>query len=168
MKMWRSLFCFCTLACCVLGARAQVNLAADALLYSTDEGLSIPPDSVSRFTIKDIIVTGNKRTKTFVVLRELPFKADESYPLNELVDKFAKTKEQLMNTGLFRSVVVSLKSLRGNDVYVAIELKERWYIYPIPLVKTVDRNINDWVVTQKMSMSRINYGLKLTHKNLTG
>ena len=166
--MWRSLFCLCTLACCVLGVRAQVNLAADALLYSTDEGLSIPPDSVSRFTIKDILVTGNKRTKTFVVLRELPFKADESYPLNELVDKFAKTKEQLMNTGLFRSVVVSLKSLRGNDVYVAIDLKERWYIYPIPLVKTVDRNINDWVVTQKMSMSRINYGLKMTHKNLTG
>lgn len=168
MKMWRSLFCLCTLACCVLGVHAQVNLAADVLLYSTDEGLAIPGDAVSRFTIKDILITGNRKTKTFVILRELPFKADEQYPLNELVDKFAKTKQQLMNTGLFRSVVVSLKSLQGYDAYVSIDVKERWYIYPIPLVKTVDRNINDWVVTQKMDLNRINYGIKMTHKNFTG
>jgi outer membrane protein assembly factor BamA len=145
-----------------------MSLGTDALLYSTDEDTTTITDTVSQFTIKDILVTGNRKTKTFVVLRELPFKADEQYPLNVLVDKFEQTKRQLMNTGLFRSVVVSLKSLQGYDVYVAIDVKERWYLYPIPLVKTVDRNINDWVVTQKMSLSRINYGLKLTHKNFTG
>jgi outer membrane protein assembly factor BamA len=142
-------------------------MAADVLLYSTDEGAAIT-DTISRFIIKDILITGNRKTKAFVVLRELPFKPDEQYPLSELVEKFAQAKRQLMNTGLFRSVVVSLKSLQGDDAYVSIEVKERWYLYPIPLVKTVDRNINDWVVTQKMSLSRINYGLKLTHKNFTG
>jgi outer membrane protein assembly factor BamA len=167
MKLWRCLIFFLTIVCGVLRAHAQVSLAADAVLYSTDEGGAIT-DTVSRFTIKDILITGNHKTKTFVVLRELPFKADEQYPLNELVDKFTKTKQRLMNTGLFRSVVVSLKSLRGFDVNISIEVKERWYIYPIPLVKTVDRNLNEWVVTQKMDMSRINYGLKLTYKNFTG
>lgn len=167
MKLWHCLICFFTIACGVRKAHAQVNLATDALLYSTDEGGTIT-DTVSHFTIKDIQITGNRKTKAFVVLRELPFKEEEAYPLNVLVDKFAQTKRQLMNTGLFRSVVVSLKSLRGYDVYISIDLKERWYLYPIPLVKTVDRNLNEWVVTQKMDMSRINYGLKLTYKNFTG
>ena len=167
MKLWRCLFCFCVMGCLIPGVRAQMNLAPDALLYSTDEGTTIR-DTISQFTIKDILISGNRKTKAFVILREVPFKADEQYPLNVLVDKFEKTKRQLMNTGLFRSVVVSLKSLRGYDVYVSIDVKERWYIYPIPLIKTVDRNLNDWVVTQKMDLSRINYGLKLTHKNFTG
>jgi outer membrane protein assembly factor BamA len=169
MKLWRYLFCFYTIVCCAQRLCAQASLATDALLYSTDEGATTNlRDTVSLFTIKDILISGNKKTKAFVMLREVPFKADEQYPLNVLVEKFAETKRQLMNTGLFRSVVVSLKSLQGYDVYVSIDVKERWYIYPIPLVKTVDRNLNDWVVTQKMDLSRINYGLKLTHKNLTG
>lgn len=168
MKLWRCLICFFTIACNAPGVQAQVSVAADALLYSTDEGATAVSDSVSQFTIKDILVSGNRKTKAFVVLRELPFKADEQYPLNVLVDKFAQAKRQLMNTGLFRSVVVSLRSLHGYDVYVSIEVAERWYLYPIPLIKTVDRNINEWVVTQKMDLSRINYGLKLTYKNFTG
>lgn len=167
MKMWRQLLFVFAIVCSVVCVHAQVNLAADALLYSTDEGATTT-DTVSRFTIKEIQIDGNRKTKDFIVLRELPFKQEEQYPLNVLVEKFAKTKQQLMNTGLFRSVVVSLKSLQGYDVNVSIEVKERWYIYPIPLVKTVDRNINDWIVTQKMDLKRINYGVKLTHKNLTG
>ncbi len=167
MKMWRTLIYIFTITCSCVCAQAQTNLATDALLYSTDEGTAIT-DSVSHFTIKKILISGNRKTKAFVMLREVPFKEEAQYPLNELVEKFEQAKRQLMNTGLFRSVVVSLKSLRGHDVYVAIDVKERWYFYPIPVVKTVDRNINDWVVTQKMSLSRINYGLKLTHKNFTG
>src|SRR4051812_9574353 len=141
MKMRRHLLSLITFVCLVACAQAQVNATADALIYSTDEGLAIPK-SDTHFTIKDIQISGNKKTKAFVILRELPFKQDEQYPLNELVDKFEATKRQLMNTGLFRSVVVSLKSMQGYDVYVSIEVKERWYVYPVPLVKTVDRNIN--------------------------
>jgi outer membrane protein assembly factor BamA len=167
MAMWRCFLCFLTVVCCVYGAKAQVNLAADAVLHTTDEGTAVS-DSTVQFTIKDILITGNRKTKDYIVLRELPFKITERYPLKVLVEKFELTRQQLMNTGLFRNVVVSLKGVQGYDAYVAIDLKERWYIYPIPLIKTVDRNINDWVVTQKMDLKRINYGLKLTHKNFTG
>lgn len=167
MKLWRC-FSFIFAVGCTIGAHAQMSLAANALLYSTDESTAAVSDTLTQFIIKDILITGNRKTKAFVVFRELPFKADEQYPLNEIVDKFAQAKQQLMNTGLFRSVVVSLKSLQGYDVYVSIDVKERWYLYPIPLLKTVDRNINEWVVTQKMDLSRINYGLKLTYKNFTG
>lgn len=162
---------YCLLAClcllCSLYTKAQINLAANSLLYSTEEQGALLADSTSLFSIKDIVIEGNNHTKNYIILRELAFKKGEGYPLNELVDKFTETKQQLMNTGLFRNVVVSLKSLQGYDVSVSIEVKERWYIYPIPLVKIVDRDINDWV-KQNMSLDHVNYGIKLTHKNLTG
>lgn len=169
MTMCRCLLCVFTIVCFVFCAQAQINGAAGILLYSTDEAAAVTPgDSISHFTIKEILIEGNRKTKNFIVLRELPFKKNEQYPLPALAEKLATAKKQLMNTGLFRSVVVSLKGLQGFDAYVSIDVKERWYIYPIPLVKTVDRNINDWVVTQKMDLKRINYGIKLTHKNFTG
>jgi outer membrane protein assembly factor BamA len=161
------LLCFCTFFFSMLHVKAQVSLLSNALIYSTDEGVTVP-DTTTAFTIRDILITGNDKTKSAIILRELSFHQGESFPLNVLVDRFVLTKQQLMNTGLFRSVVVSLKSLQGYDVYVSIDVKERWYIYPIPYFKMVDRNINEWVVSQKMSMTRVNYGLKLTHKNTTG
>ncbi len=151
-------------ACC---ASAQVGLSANALIYSTEEDATYK-DSSALFNIKHIILNGNKRTREATILRELSFQEGEQYLLNELVDKFAETKKQLMNTGLFRSVVVSLNSLQGYDVYVSITMEERWYLYPIPFVRVVDRNFNEWVVKQGMNLNRVNYGLKLTHNNTTG
>ena len=159
------IFIVCLLgACC---AKAQVGLSANALIYSTDEASSFS-DSSALFNIKLITLSGNKHTREETILRELPFREGEQFPLNELVEKFAETKKQLMNTGLFRSVVVSLKSLQGYDVYVSIAVEERWYLYPIPFIRVVDRNFNEWVVKQGMNMNRVNYGIKLTHNNTTG
>ncbi|HEX2606196.1 MAG TPA: POTRA domain-containing protein, partial [Flavisolibacter sp.] len=106
-------------------ACAQMNLGSDAVIYSTEASAETPADSTALFTIKDIIITGNRQTKPATILRELSFSTEEQYPLNEIVDKFAGARQQLMNTGLFRSVIVSLKSLRGYDVYVNIEVEER-------------------------------------------
>ena len=152
---------------CACSAKAQVALTANALIYSTEDGMAIT-DSASQFTIKHIVITGNNRTREATILRELSFQEGDEYALNILVDKFAETKQQLMNTGMFRSVIVSLKSLQGYDVYVSITVVERWYIYPIPFIRVVDRNFNEWVVKQGMNLNRVNYGIKLTHNNTTG
>ncbi len=155
----------CLLGACCAGA--QVGLSANALIYSTEEDATYK-DSGALFNIKHIILNGNKRTREATIFRELSFQEGEQYLLNELVDKFAESKKQLMNTGLFRSVVVSLNSLQGYDVYVSITMEERWYLYPIPFVRVVDRNFNEWIVKQEMNLNRVNYGLKLTHNNTTG
>ena len=158
------------LIACLLGAfcaNAQIGLTANALIYSTDESCSFA-DSSALFNIKHIVITGNKRTRNATIFRELSFQQGEEYPLNVLVDKFAETKKQLMNTGLFRSGVVSLNSLQGYDVYVSISVEERWYLYPIPFLRVIDRNFNEWVVKHDMNLNRVNYGIKLTHNNTTG
>jgi outer membrane protein assembly factor BamA len=73
-----------------------------------------------------------------------------------------------MNTALFHSVVVAAKNIDQNKITVSVDLKERWYLFPAPYLKPVDRNLNQWIVEQKASLSRVNYGAKLLYNNATG
>ena len=50
---------------------------------------------------------------------------------------------------------------------MAIDVKERWYIFPIPYFKPVDRNLSEWV-KQGYGFDRVNYGFKLSYYNFTG
>ncbi len=122
----------------------------------------------SLFAVGNIVITGNKKTRPDIILREIPFKTGEEYPLQVLVKKFEDARRQLMNTSLFHEVVVALKSFQGYKVDIIVDVKERWYIFPLPFLKPVDRNINQWIVEQKASLDRVNYGAKLLYNNTTG
>lgn len=119
------------------------------------------------FVVGEIIIEGNKRTKPYIIERELPFKRGDSINLAELVKGFEISRQQLMNTTLFNEVIISLKSFRGYMVDILIQVKERWYIFPIPYLKPIDRNLNEWA-KQGYSVDRINYGFKFTYNNFTG
>ncbi|MBC7948422.1 MAG: hypothetical protein H7Y42_11115 [Chitinophagaceae bacterium] len=140
---------------------------ADGFTLS-DSTQIVSPGDETLFKVRNIIIKGNKRTRPEIVLREVPFKPGESYPLPALVKKFEVGRRQLMNTALFHTVVVALKSFEGYEVDVLVEVKERWYIFPVPYFKPVDRNLNQWLVEQKASLSRVNYGAKLLYNNATG
>src|SRR5574339_375225 len=129
-----------------------------------------PPETApdNSFTVREIDVSGNKKTKRSIILREIPFESGEVYPLSELVKKFEQARKQLLNTALFHEVVVALKKFEGNNVDILIAVKERWYLFPVPYIKFVDRNINQWIVEQNADLNRINYGLKLLYNNVTG
>lgn len=120
------------------------------------------------FIVRNIIIIGNKKTRKEIILREIPFKAGEEYLLQDLVKKFEDARKQLMNTTLFHEVVVALKSFEGYNVDILIELKERWYLFPVPYFKPVDRNLNQWLFEKDASLSRVNYGVKLLYYNTTG
>jgi hypothetical protein len=113
----------------------------------------------SEFTIRNIIITGNKKTRPEIILRELPFKSGETYTLNELVEKFESGKRQLMNMALFNDAVVALKNSEGSLIDVMVDVKERWYLFPLPYFRPVDRNLNQWLVEKNASHDRVNYGV---------
>lgn len=119
------------------------------------------------FIISDIVFTGDKKTKPYIIQRELPFKTGDSITLVELVNKFSQARRQLMNTRLFNDVVLSLKSFKGYLVEVQVDIKERWYLFPIPYFKPVDRNLSEWA-KQGYGLQRVNYGAKLSYYNFTG
>jgi outer membrane protein assembly factor BamA len=120
------------------------------------------------FIIRNIIITGNKKTNASIILREVPFKPGDHFQLQQLVEKFENARERLMNTALFHEVTVALKSFEGYNVDILVDVKERWYLFPLPYFKIVDRNLNQWLVQNKASLSRVNYGVKLMYNNVTG
>jgi outer membrane protein assembly factor BamA len=119
------------------------------------------------FVVGDIIIEGNKKTKPYIIERELPFKTGDSIYLPDLVKGFEISRQQLINTALFNEVIISLKSFRGYVVDILIQVKERWYIFPLPYLKPIDRNLNEWA-KQGYGLNRVNYGFKFTYNNFTG
>ncbi len=123
---------------------------------------------VQSYVVGNITITGNKKTRPAIILREISFKSGEEYLLQDLVTKFEDARRQLMNTTLFHTVVVAARNFEGNKINILVDVKERWYIFPLPYLKPVDRNLNQWLIQQKASLSRVNYGVKVLYNNATG
>jgi outer membrane protein assembly factor BamA len=133
-----------------------------------DSTHALNPPVKNSCIVRDIIIIGNKKTRAEIILREIPFKTGETYLLPDLVKKFDEARRRLMNTTLFHEAIVAMKSMEGYNIDITVEVKERWYIFPIPYLKPVDRNLNQWIVEQKASLERVNYGVKLLYNNVTG
>ena len=119
-------------------------------------------------TIVKINLSGNQRTKSFIVLRELPFHAGDSLVEIELQKQLTLAKQQLLNTSLFVDVNVYVSIRIDHSLVINVDVKERWYLFPLPYFRLVDRNFNQWWVEQNRSLERVNYGIKFTQNNFTG
>lgn len=122
-----------------------------------------------KLIIKDIILVGNKQTADKIVIRELDFFKNDTVHLKDLPDLIERNKNKIFNTKLFIDVTISFVPFEKDDLYtVHIKLKERWYIFPAPILELADRNFNEWWQEQDRDYSRVEYGLKFTHENFRG
>ncbi|PSR15253.1 MAG: hypothetical protein DA408_02210 [Bacteroidetes bacterium] len=120
--------------------------------------------------VDQLTFTGNKRTRTAVILRELPFAVGDTILLADLPAKLLAGERQLLNTGLFMTAAITYKKWEGatQRIHLEVDLLEAWYIYPIPKFELADRNFNVWWKEQNRSLKRVNVGLKFDHLNFTG
>jgi outer membrane protein assembly factor BamA len=125
-------------------------------------------DSTKKVCIKEIDVTGNKRTKLFIILRELPFAKGDSIAVSQLTAQLEQARKQVYNTSLFEMTKVEAVITSPSTVNITITVNERWYILPVPQFQLVDRNFNVWYKTFHRNLNRVNYGIKFSHNNLTG
>ncbi len=163
-------FLIACIVCCGVLLRAQPSVTDMLNRQSANDladSLNTKSTSSASFIIGDIIIEGNRKTKPYIIGRELPFKPGDSVYLPDLVKGFEIARQQLMNTTLFVDVVVALKAFRGYYVDIHIEVKERWYIFPLPYIKPVDRNLAEWF-KQGTGLDRLNYGFKFNYNNFTG
>ena len=155
----------------LLAQATQTNPATTAedslTLESFREQFGKVPETAT-ITIRDILISGNKKTNEKIILREIPFKEGEQYELKDLVKKIEDAKRQLKNTVLFHEVEVEIKKFEDNHADILIAVKERWYLFPIPYFKYIDRNLNEWLFQNNASFKRVNYGLKVLYNNVTG
>ncbi|MET0299838.1 MAG: POTRA domain-containing protein [Flavitalea sp.] len=157
----------CLLAISSLFANAQRNSRDTVPFVEPSRITTNNRTGGTAFIVGEIEISGNKRTKPYILARELPFKTGDSVYLPDLVNGFEIARQQLINTRLFNEAVVALKSFRGNIVDISITVKERWYIFPLPYLKPIDRNLSEWA-KQGYGLDRVNYGFKFNHYNATG
>ncbi len=129
---------------------------------------SLKANTTQKVCIKNIEVTGTKKTKVYIVYREIQFKEGDSILIKDLYKELEQARFQVYNTTLFNEVKFQLTALNANDVAIKLRVTERWYLYPVPQFKWIDRNFNEWYKTYKASLNRVNYGIKFVHYNLSG
>ncbi|MBS1764590.1 MAG: hypothetical protein JSS90_06455 [Bacteroidetes bacterium] len=133
------------------------------LLAVTDSTLL---NSDQQVYVRQIIFTGNKVTRPHIMQRELLVQAGDVMTMQELDKRIERSRENLLNTSLFNFVEIKQQFTGSTDVYLIIEVVERWYVFPVPIFEIVDRNFYDW--WQDKNLSKTNYGFYLNWENFRG
>jgi len=152
--------------CMFFYSHAQLTIEMRAAYRADTAGVSAGRVETP-FVVGQIFITGNRKTKRYIIQRELAFKSGDSISLAALVKSFQLAHDRLFNTHLFNEVVIFVRNFRGYTADIEIDVKERWYIFPLPYFKPVDRNLSAWA-QKHYNLNRVNYGGKFTHYNFTG
>jgi outer membrane protein assembly factor BamA len=126
-----------------------------------DNGAAAPVVKVYGITL-----SGHHITKDRILLRELVIEEGDSMPSAVLYERMERSRQNLMNTGLFNTVTVSPLYLDQRSVMVEVTVNERWYLWPSIIFALADPNFNTWWLTK--DFDRADYGLYLYKFNLRG
>ena len=120
--------------------------------------------------IHSIQFSGNDKTKEAVLIREMEFKVGDTVEQSNLPELLNVSENRLLSTGLFNKADINITNwdTEDNTVEIDVALEENWYLYPTYIFELADRNFNVWWQEQNRSLDRVNYGVKLSHYNLTG
>ncbi|MBA2561967.1 MAG: hypothetical protein H0V14_03485 [Chitinophagaceae bacterium] len=118
--------------------------------------------------LRNIVINGNKKTKDYIIKREMDIKSGDSILTSTLSEKIEVIRQYIYNTTLFVNVRVEPFLLDAFQFDLIVTVKERLYIFPVPQFQLVDRSLDEWLVKYKGSLQRVNYGMKFVHYNLSG
>ncbi|WP_430810677.1 MULTISPECIES: POTRA domain-containing protein [unclassified Carboxylicivirga] len=116
--------------------------------------------------VQQVVIAGNKVTRSRVILNELVFNKGDVLMVNRLGQVTTRCRHNLLNTGLFNFVSVRYTLQADNTVIFYVRVDERWYWWVFPIFEVADRNLSsffnggDW--------SRVNYGVYLKRDNFRG
>jgi len=118
--------------------------------------------------VDSIVLAGNRITKDKIILREINFREGDTLRCDRLDSLLSRSRENLLNTLLFNFVEIdrSFPFPGSQDVVVHVNVIERWYIWPVPILKISDRNFNVWWKTK--DFSRLSYGFYVDWRNFRG
>lgn len=120
-------------------------------------------------TIKDIVFKGLKKTKPYILLRELPFKIGDELSTAMLTEQVEEGRQRLLNVNLFNSVIGNINGWSDqNEVVISYEIEEQFFVTGYFIFDLADRNFNVWWEEQMRSLDRIDYGFRVSHENITG
>jgi len=134
-------------------------------LAQVDKPILSETDSIY-VIIKAIDVEGNEKTLDNVILAESKINVGDSITLNELAVELKKSKQNILNTRLFTEVKLLISDWSDNKITLNISVKERWYIYPIPIFELTGISFSEWVNEFDSDLDRVSYGMRVRHNNV--
>ena len=110
------------------------------------------PDA--KLFIRQINISGNRKTKDYMIRREIQFKAGDSIVVSTINQAFQLARQQVYNTTLFNEVKIELSMVSAFDIDVNVTVKERWYIFPSPqfhgtdfaFINNYQHDVQEWAV----------------------
>lgn len=121
-----------------------------------------------RVLVMGVTVAGNKATKERIIVREVLVGEGDTLTQTALYERLERSRQNLMNTGLFNTVSVLPVYLDLTHVMVEVSVNERWTIWPSPIFQLADPNFNTWWRTFNRDGDRVNYGGYLYKYNFRG
>ncbi len=128
----------------------------------------IQNDSAGKVYVSEINIEGNRRTKPSIIFREMQCRIGDSISVSYLHDVLQESQSLIYNTNLFSNVELWPEMPTPYTIQIHIKVIERIYLIPSPEFRLSDRNFNEWWKTYDADLSRITYGIKLRHNNLSG
>src|SRR5690554_1548032 len=86
-------------------------------------------DTLGKKVITDILIEGNKLTKSRIILREVTLQPGDSLYWGNLKAGMEQSQNNVMNLGLFNFVEIEPIQTDNEQIILLISLQERWYIY---------------------------------------
>lgn len=126
-------------------------------------------DSSGITVVRNIYIEGNERTKSNVIRRELALTTGDTVQIGKLSELLEIDRRKVVNTNLFVTVTFAPEFTEDSSfVDLRLLLKERWYLFGLPVFQLADRNFNEWWYDRNRDFSRITYGAYISHNNVTG
>lgn len=125
-------------------------------------------DTTLRLEVTEWMVTGNKKTKSYIIEREMLIRNGDTIELKQLHALLDESRRLVYNTALFTAVDITPVLLENNQLSIVVTVQEKWYIYPLPNLQLADRNFNEWWNTYNADFSRLIYGVRFLHYNTSG
>jgi len=112
--------------------------------------------------VSDITISGNRKTKTGIILCEMELQAGDTVSATELPQIIDKSTDNLLKTSLFNYVTIT--PVRGGidstELRLDINVEERWYLWPSANITPHNGNLNDWLANPDLSLIDYCAGLK--------
>jgi len=121
--------------------------------------------SQDNLIVSKINLHGNNITKEYIIYRELLFQLGQNIDKFDLETLVQNSENNLLNTSLFNFATISYL-IDNTNVEIDIDVQERWYIWPYPVLEHADRNFSSFLNNQEWS--RIDYGLFVLVNNFRG
>jgi outer membrane protein assembly factor BamA len=119
--------------------------------------------------IGDIIIEGNYKTRSSIILREMAIHTGDTVTAAGVPELLEIDRRKIINTNLFVTVDM-LTQLNADSLRTDIKvlIKERWYLIALPVFQLADRNFNEWWYDRNRDLSRTIYGAYVSYGNVTG